>query len=187
MDKLKAELNKNQFLLSVLALLLLLNFIVVPAMNWQDAKVISNQRLVKQYQKTQQVINAIDKNQELKNTLSNELQPIKAYLYPELEQVKFKLQIEQEIEVLLSKNQLDLLSIGWQNAQILDGLKITKFDANLRVKGRTINLIHFFYELENNPKIQLNDFNIDITSHGETLGNSNAKFTVAIYQELVND
>ena len=178
-----AELKKHGFLLSVLAVLLVAKFVLVPVIEWQDAMIADIQLLEKKSQKVARVISGESNTNEINLLLSEEVAKGNKLFYPHQAQSKFKLQQQKLIESLLAEHQLKSQNIGWQTPSELTFIQVDKHPLQLRFSGKTLDVMKFIAAIEKlEKKIEVSDFNLSLKKQNEnSLGQCDGRLTVNFY------
>jgi len=178
------ELKKHALLLSIVALLILVKFAVMPIMQWQDNAVVELRNLQKKLGKVSQVLGSEDKTGEVNQQVAEQLAAAQQLFFAHQSQSAFELAQQQYFEALTEKHNLRSRNFGWQNVSQRDDLALTRFQAAIRIDGKLKDIIALFVELETQTKrIEIVGFNISPKSQSEkSLGRvRSARITIALY------
>ena len=178
-----AELRKHAMLLSILSLLILLKFIVLPVFAWQDALIEEISQSDKKITKINTVLENSERINQLNDSLNNALLPIESLLFNVTSEAQFKLEQQKMLEELLIKHDLKSQNIGWQTPTFLEEQSITRYPIKLSFNGKTIDTMKFITELESLQKlIEIVEFNMFLKGQNEDkLGSVNGNLTLHLF------
>ena len=185
---LMAELKQHAWLLSIIFLLVVIKFAIIPVFTWQD-KILAKITLL---EKKQNKINSLLKNSKSNNRISDELTlmltPANKLLFPLQKEATFKLRQQESLETLLAKYKLQVQHVGWQTSTTFSGLAMVRYPIDIRFSGKTLAVIDLVSELESiTPRIEISDFNFSFRGQTENnLGQITAKITLYLYVENKN-
>lgn len=181
-----AELKKHTFLLSIIALLLIIKIIIVPVFEWQNELITDIVLLVKKQNKIENVLSQYEKNKKQNELLSMELSKTQQLLFPNQSETDFKLTQQKMLEALLAKHNMKSQNMGWQTYSVLSELSATRYPIKMNITGKHSNLINFVSDIENNkPLIELNSFNVSFKGQREqNLGRITASLTLYLYADV---
>ena len=160
------ELKKHRFLLALITLLLVIKFIIVPLMEWQDSMVIDLKAKEKKLAKIEKVLSeqsvVTADREKLELMLDN---TEKLFFATQAESV-FKLNQQQAFEKLLTKHQITTVNFSWEAKTELTPLKLIRYQIKTRLDGQFENLVSLYVDLENSkPWLQINDFNLSTSGN----------------------
>ncbi|BBN80380.1 hypothetical protein PA25_03650 [Pseudoalteromonas sp. A25] len=186
-EKLILQFKKKPILLGFLILLLTVRFVIVPVYEWQKKLINENNSLANRVEKTERVLSAKRYNDIRYEQLTARFESKDEFLFEFEDDVKFKLERQQELDSLLPKYGVNLLSIGWQPIIEDSSAHTLNFVASTRIEGRTIEVISLINFIDNRTKIYIDSFNFDIDSHGETLGNMRGTLNLSYYVDSIDE
>ena len=181
------DIKKHALLLSILALLAVLNFIVVPILDWQNKLIFQISSQQKQVARIRKVLKADDGQSSNRQTLATELEKIEPLFFSYATDSAFKLERQQAFEQLLERHQLTLSTLGWQAMTELQSIALKRYQVKIKFSGQFVDAVAMFIELESGlPWLKIEDFNI--SSRGtqkEQLGSiSSGNLTVNLYMYI---
>lgn len=177
------ELKKHGLLLSLLAILLLAKFLLIPVIEWQDTITSDIQLLEKKSQKVDRVIAGESNTNKINLLLSEEVAKGNKLFFSHQTQSKFKLGQQKLIESLLDEYQIKSQNIGWQTPSELASLQVIRHPLQLRFSGKTLDVIKFIASVEKSQeKIEVSDFNLSLKRQSEnSLGQCDGRLTLNFY------
>ena len=183
MSSFKEQIENNQLLLIILAVLLIAKLLVEPIINWQNQQLVDNQTLAKKVHKTAQLLNQQTALQSATDQVSTELVQLQQFYYPYQEQSQFRLTQQQAIEKLIAQSHLSLTNIGWQPAFVLPNTPLQRQQLTLNVSGKSIDFVGFIQQLERvQPYIEVAEFNVSLKGQNDTsLGRVNGSLRLIYY------
>ncbi|MBU2972641.1 hypothetical protein KO527_25215 [Pseudoalteromonas sp. C2R02] len=178
-----AELKQYKFLLSLVALLILAKFIIVPIYDWQEAKQTNINQLNKKLTKINSVISGQSSNSDLLAKLQTNTAVASKLFYVFSPEAQFKISQQKHIETMLEKYSIRVSNFGWQPVNKLEQLNALHYQAKLRFTGSTVNLIKAMTFLESQePYHEISEFNYKIKRQSATnLGTMDARVTLSFY------
>lgn len=183
MIAIKNELRQHSFLLGLVAILLLIKYVFLPLIDWQDSVVIENKNLNKKLQKSFYVINHEVDNVEFNNRLDELLNLAEPVLFPPAVEVEFKLSTQQKLEKALESRSLTLSKIAWQSMKNVGETNLKEYFIDTHIDGNTLKLVEFLIAIEEDKRFGINKFNIDMNSSKDNLGYSRARVTFYLYMK----
>jgi hypothetical protein len=178
------DIKKHALLLSILALLAVLNFIVVPILDWQDKLIVQISSQQKQVVRIEKVLTEDNEQSVNRNMLIKHLENITRLFFPYASDSAFKLERQQAFESLLTKHQLKSANIGWQAVTELQGPILKRYQVKIKFDGKLVDVVAMFIELESLlPWSEIEDFNISTRgTQKEDLGYiTNGNMTINLY------
>jgi len=179
-----AELRKHALLISLLVILLISKFIVVPIFEWQEQLIIENNSQEKRLAKITRVLTKDGQVNAVNQKLINELEKAERLFFSYQSESAFKLSQQQVFEKLLEKHQLRSSNIGWQTATEYTELALTRYQVNIRFSGQFVDVVAMYTELESStPWLEIDNFNISTRSGKDgVIGNiKGGRVTVNLY------
>jgi hypothetical protein len=155
------DLKKHALLLTVLAILLSVKFIMVPIFSWQDEVLSDIHRQEKQLLKVAKVLNNDGQVNELGQQVIIDLAAAEKLFFPLNSESSFKLAQQQLIEGYITKHKVALTNLGWQSATELKESALMRYQLSIRFDGLFVDIVTLFAELENHsPWLQIAEFNL---------------------------
>jgi len=179
------DLKKHAFLLSIIFVLIIMKFIVLPIFEWQDDK-LSNIRLLEKKQiKVQQVLANQQEYIEANDNLFTIFNQVNSVFSHYKNESAFKLAQQKNIEKLLAEFNLKSQNIGWKGVSLVEQLQLQRFQVGIQFKGKSIDVINFIIALEKQPKwIDIIDFNFSIKGQKEgTIGRMDGRINMNMYND----
>jgi len=178
-----AELKQYKFLLSLVAVLLLAKFVIVPIYDWQDEKQQNISRLSKKLTKIDSVLSGQSSNHALLDKLRSNTAIASKLFYVFSPEAQFKISQQKHIESMLEKYEIRVSNFGWQPVNKLEQLNALNYQAKLRFTGKTVNLIKAMTFLESQtPYHEISEFNYKIKRQtANNLGTMDARVTLSFY------
>lgn len=177
------ELKQHGWLLIIILILMVIKFIVVPTIEWQN-EVIANIQLLER--KQGKVINLLENKSEnniVNEKLTSYTEQGNRLFFSYQQDSIFKLSQQKVLESLLAKHGLIAENIGWQASTKLEELSATRYLIQIRFKGEAINVIDFMLAIESQKQlISIKDFNISVIGQNrDTLGRMNGQISLYLY------
>lgn len=180
-----AVIKQHGLLLSLMAILVIAKFVVVPVIDWQSNIIADIRLLEKKQAKITTVIATQDDNQKIGVKLSNIIAHVDTLFFPYQGESAFKLSQQKMLEALLAKHELKSQNIGWGIITPLDELSAVRYQLQMRFSGSSINVIEFISALESHPQlIDVIDFNLSLKrQRDEYLGTMSGRMTLHLYAD----
>jgi hypothetical protein len=178
------DIKKHAILLSLLAILLIAKFVVVPIFMWQDQILVEIKEQEKKLGKTALLLAKEDGFNRLNQQIEQQLEQAEQLFYPYQTGSAFKLQQQKHFEDLVLEHQLTLSSFSWQANSEDKELQIMRYQVRVRLKGNISRLVSFISALESQKqRVEVYDFNISMKGQNkQSLGRTkNAVFTLRFY------
>jgi Tfp pilus assembly protein PilO len=184
-----AELQKYRLLLSVIAILLAIKFVVIPIFSWQATQLADLQQLEKRQNKIAKVLKQQNSNSQLNAALSVQLNHAKPLFFSYQLETAFKLSQQKKIEALLTKHELKSQNIGWQTSTRLTELGMVRYPIKVSVSGKGSNIIEFITAIETNSQyIKVDEFNLSFKGQRDkSLGRISGFITLHLFVESKAD
>lgn len=158
-----AELKQHAWLLSIIGLLLMAKFIVVPIFTWQDTIIAEITLLNKQQHKINSVLEQSSGNGQLLEQVNRVLTQAEPLFTPFKDEASFKLEQQQMIEALLVKYQLRSQNIGWEASKSFDEISVIRYPITLVLSGNSTDIIEFLAALESMSQlIEIASMNVSL-------------------------
>jgi len=155
------DLKKHGLLLTVMATLLTVKFLIVPVFIWQEVMLSDIYSQEKRLAKVAKVLNKDGQVSELGQQVIIDLAAAEKLFFPLNSESSFKLAQQQLIEGFITKHKVSLTNLGWQSATELKGSALTRYQVSIRFDGLFVDIVTLFAELENHsPWLQIAEFNL---------------------------
>jgi len=179
------ELKQHAWLLSLVVLLVIAKFIIMPIFIWQDALLADIRVLTTKQQKISKVLANQHNNQQLAEQLLTSLKPVDALFFPYQSETRFKLSQQKMLEALLAEHNLNVGNVGWQVTTAFEQLNVTRYPINIRFTGKTADTIKFIAAIESNSRhIEISKLNLTLKGQrGEKIGRINGNITLRLFME----
>lgn len=136
-------------MLYVLALLLIIRFILVPILEWQQTQIDSIKSKELQLSKTNHVIDNVAEMNEALQRLTNSNQEKQVRYFEQTSTNAFKLQLQQQVESLFSQYELKITNFSWVTD--LPG-QISQARAKISFEGSTVSFAKVQIAISQLPK-----------------------------------
>ena len=146
------ELKKYQFELSIILVLAILKFLVVPVLQWQDQTVEQTQLLQTRLSKAKSLLASKEQLESRSSQITERLEQLKAHIYEPESAQQLKLSIQKQVERMLQNYDLDVSSLGWQNVIDLEQAPLTKVQLEYTFTGSGQDVIAYLLKLSSQPK-----------------------------------
>jgi Tfp pilus assembly protein PilO len=179
------ELKQHAWLLSLVALLVIAKFIIMPIFTWQDALLADIGVLTTKQKKISKVLANQHSNKQLGEKLLTTLKPVDGLFFPFQSDTRFKLSQQKMLEELLAEHNLNVGNVGWQVTTDLDMLGVTRYPISIRFTGKTADTINFIAAIERNSRhIEISKLNLTLKGQrGEGIGRINGNVTLRLFME----
>jgi len=142
--------DKRKLMLSVLAILLIARFILVPIFDWQQEQILSLEAKQQRLVKTDDIISRLPQiNVKLAELKTTNLQ-LQARYFEHTSSNAFKLELQQKIEALFSKYELKISNFSWV-VEIPN--QISEARAKISFEGTTANYAMLQLAIAQSPKL----------------------------------
>lgn len=172
------------FLSVLLVLLLVLKFILVPVIEWQNDSVWNVQQKQKHLNRATEARQNISGNQSELNNLRQQLTQLQSYFYPQQSEASFKLAQQQILESLFADNNLKVDNIGWTYSAQMLGQPLIKHQLSVSLQGKTADLPALYLALDNGPQwIDVLSFSFNMLGQqAQSLGTFRGSVDLVFYQ-----
>lgn len=180
-----AELKKHALLLSLMLLLIVAKFVIVPIYDWQDTKLAEIELLTKKKMKIEGILQQETSFKESYDKLVAEVTQGDNAFFPYQKEADFKLSQQKLLEGILKKYNIKPSNIGWQITTPLVEYELMSYQIRIQFSGKTIDVINFINELEfYKYRVEIDDFYISVASQkNNDLGKSNGWFIIKFYAD----
>jgi len=182
-----AELKQHAWLLSLVALLLIVKFIIVPIFDWQDMKLAKIILLEKKQAKIDNVLTK--KSNNVNADLDLTLAQANKIFFSFQPSAAFKLEQQKMLESMLEKHKVKPINIGWKTSTFFEQLQITRYPLNVQFTGKTIDIIKFLTAIEaKENRIEIESLNLSIKGQRtNTLGRVNGSITLNFFMNSAQE
>jgi len=179
------DLRKHATMLMVLLILVVVKFIIVPTLAWQEGLISENesyqsridrvQALTENREQLQESLNIVDKQQTLAQSLVHQYS----------DEAVFKLKMQKLLDNWAAKYDVKLSNVNWLTAVELRGSDIIKYPISAKVLGPSHDVIQFISYVESlSPIVDVDSLNLNIKrQRGRILGSIDGQLTVNLYME----
>ena len=180
------ELKKHQFLLSVVALLIIIKWLYVPIVDWQDERYFEIKQKQNRLSKSSAVLKQSNVYSQKNDLLADSLAIANDIFVEKQDDSLFKLEQQKFVEQMLSKLGLSLTRTVWENALESVEPQIKQYKMKVFFKGRTNDMVRYVTELEKHkPYIEVNDFIFNINKRNkEPFGSVSGNLTLSLYMKM---
>jgi len=178
-----AELKKHALLIAFIAILIVIKFVLIPVIEWQDNQLQEIRLLEKKQQKIDKVLLNTSKVENLNLQLNKVLLKVNTALFSYQKESIFKLNQQKMLEAMLKKHDLKLDRIGWKTSAEVSESAMIAYRLEMRLKGKTANVIQFITDLESHDKlIEINKFTVSFKGqNNKKLGTIIGNLTLQLY------
>ena len=150
-------------LVAILSVLLVLQFLVMPLLRWQDEQALQVNLLEKRYAKISELMMRGSDYVVQFDAVNLAYQAQRDRLFTVDDEATFKLQQQVDIENLLAKHNLVVSNFGWNPGIAHDDFDVFIYPAVVRVEGTTFGLMQAMLELESrSDSLLISDFEFRI-------------------------
>jgi len=180
------ELKKHSLLLGIVALLIIVKFIVLPVIEWQNTTVEANQGISKRLIKVKHILNNQTQSESMLARQSKKNDMVKMLFHEDTNPASFKLKMQQIVEKMLKDNEISITNFGWKKQQNIEVINAEENEFQIRFKGKLVDVITLMSKLEiENHLFNITGFNFDVKRQNkENLGYVTGRITIAIYRSI---
>lgn len=143
-----ADFKKHALALYFIGILILLKFIFVPLMDWQDVKIAEQQLEQRKLNKTLALLKNESTITSQLNNLDSLLNEVSPLFYKWQNEPEFKREEQQRIETQLSKYDLKSKRIGWKESFPSEGSSILKYTIEYSFEGSGYQVLNYLIDLK---------------------------------------
>ncbi|MBU1311529.1 MAG: hypothetical protein KKE30_18560 [Gammaproteobacteria bacterium] len=149
---------RNKLLIFVLGLLLVLRFVLVPWLDWQDEQATKLRTLTKQLVRSEALLEAREDVLKQSGNASQRAEVLKSGLIKTTDAAQYRIEFQQELQKKLDSMNVQLASFEWMSDQDLRVFSIQRGRINLRLQGKLADIVlaHGMLELDY-PGLQIRD------------------------------
>ena len=141
-------MNRNKFMLSILALLVFLRFVLVPWIEWQDEKNIELQTLTKRLVRSEALLAARDEVLAQSEVAKQKSSDLKLGLAITSDTAQYKVEFQEDLQAKLDAMNVQLSSFEWLSEQEIGAFAIKTGRVNVRFKGAVADIVQAHAMLE---------------------------------------
>lgn len=151
-------MNRNKLLLSILALLLFLRFVMVPWIEWQDEQSVQLQTLTKRLVRSESLLAVRGDVVNQFETAKQKAIELKQGLGETTDPTQYRVDFQEKLQAKLDATQVQLSSFEWLSDQDVGAFAIKRGRVNLRLKGALADIVQAHATLElDYPGLQIKD------------------------------
>ncbi|MDX2369998.1 MAG: hypothetical protein QNK36_16610 [Colwellia sp.] len=155
------DLKKHALLITVMAMLVTVKFIILPVFTWQGEVLSEIVRQEKKLAKVKKVLNNDGQENKLGQRVISDLVTAEQLFFSLRTESDFKLEQQQLIEGFIEKNHISLTNLGWKSASELKEVAIKRYQVSIRFNGLFVDVVTLFSELESHsPWLKIEEFNL---------------------------
>jgi len=141
-------MNRNKFMLSVLALLVFLRFVLVPWVEWQDEQNIQLQTLTKRLVRSESLLAARDEVIAQSSNAKQKSNELKLGLAVTSEAAQYRVEFQEHLQAKIDSINVQLSSFEWLSEQDTGAFSIKSGRVNIRLKGAIADIVQAHAMLE---------------------------------------
>jgi hypothetical protein len=176
---------KHQLAFSVIAILILLKFVIVPIFTWQNQQLSHLANLQKRASKSHSVITNQALIKASQQQVTAQLSSINELFITYQNEAEFKLTMQQKIEQKVEKYQLQITNSSWLPSIVVANELLIRHQLRLTIKGEMLNFISLVTLLESStPKSELKSLNVNLKGQSRSnLGVIEGTLELAFYMK----
>jgi len=177
------EIKKHPYLISLIIVLALVNFIFVPLIDWQDSLIGEIRLKEKRLHRSEALVQSYPSYLHQLKQLQQLDDSVRQHYYPYTTESTFKLQIQSWIEQTVVGNGLSVQSVGWGRTKLREDTHSKVFSLNLKVRGKLGAFIALHQSLESTGlKLSFEEMRLNIKRASKTnLGNVEGNLKIKLY------
>ena len=185
MASLKQQLQQHSNALLLISALIVVKFIVMPTVEWQDDTLVSNALLEKRLNKSAFAIDKKTQMQQMLAQSTNQLKKIQQLTFDHQATNRFQLNQQKYFEALFEEFQIEITQLVWQAAIPRNQWLLTQYEVKLRIKGALVNLQKLQAALESQPQwFASNSFNYRLEKlRKNNLGKVTGRMSITMYMQ----
>ena len=177
------EIKQHPYLIAILAVLALANFVLVPVVDWQDEMAADISLQQKRLSKTNALLENYPDNKEKIKTANNVINLVQQQYFPNQLENVFKLEQQSWLEKIIEDSQLDLQSLGWGRTKVFENTNNSAYQVDVRLRGKTRAFIDLHNIIEKQGlKISIDEFRLNVKRTSESsVGNFQGTLKLSFY------
>jgi len=185
MSSLKQQLNQHSKALLLITVLILMKFIVLPIIQWQETTLTTNTLLEKRLSKSAYAINNKIQMQQVLKQSTVKLSELEQLIYEYQLTNRFRLSQQKQLETLFEEYKIEITNLVWQAPVALTNWQISQHEVKLRIKGSLTNLQKLQAVLESKPQwLANNSFSYRLEKRRKNnLGNFSGRTSLTLYMK----
>ena len=175
------ELKKYPGLLTIVGVLLVLNYLVMPIIDWQDNQAQQLQQKQVQLAKQQAFIAQLDSYQQQLADVERQVTELSQFFYSNQALDGFELEMQTRVAKWLADSGLQNRSMGWQRRVVNEGY--TELQLQVSVRGNVPNFQKFQQQIDNQSlRLVFDELRLTVSRASQTrLGNIQGNFKLNFY------
>jgi hypothetical protein len=182
------ELKKYQLSLWVIGILILMRFIIIPIIEWQNEQLVEIKLLQGQQSRIDNVLANSQQIENLDIELSSILEQSSTLFLTSTDSASFQLERQQWVEDTTKLFNLNIVNVGWSPALTVPDIKLVGHVMLLNTEGNTVDTIRFIQALQAQLNfIEIQTFGFRISQIKDSvLGKSRTKLNLVFYRKVEN-
>jgi len=180
-----AALKQHALALSLIALLVLIKFVIIPTLAWQELTISSNQLLQQRLNKSSYALNNEIQMQSDLIEITAQLLKIKAILFNYQSKSRFQLTEQKKLESLFEQHNIEITRLAWKLELPLPQWQVVQHEIRFDIKGLVVDLQKLQATLDSRVQWYNNDdFNFKFDKRrGNKLGKVTGRMTIKLYMK----
>ncbi len=177
------SIKKHGLLLTVLTVICIVKFIVVPIYTWQQDIISENLMLEKRLVKSLNALNNLPETERGLIEIEARIAEIQNIIFPFQAENLFQLQQQQSIEKIFDSQTIKISNLGWQLPYRLKEHPIIEHEVNISFSGEVVNLQQLQVMLEQKEQwFNISELNYRFEKkRAKRLGDVNGRMKVKLY------
>ncbi len=176
------ELKQHRVLLSFIAILVFIKFVVIPVLDWQETVIIDIQNKERKLEKASQLIKRSGSFQEDRKLISAQLKEAEQLFFSLQVDSDFKLTQQKYLEQLMATHNLNVENFGWQTSSVNDSMLLKKYQVQVRFSGNITDLVNFIISLDQHSKrYEVTNFNFSFPPGSSNI--RNGRLSINFYMD----
>jgi len=182
------ELKKYQLSLLAIGTLVLMRFIIVPIIEWQNTQLDEIELLQGQQSRVDNVLAKSQQIETLGVNVASILEESRTLFLASNDAASFQLERQQWVEDTTGLFNLNIVNVGWNPDLAVPDLKLVGHLMLLNIEGNTVDTIRFIQELQAQLSfIEIQSFSFRISRVKENvLGKSRTRLSLVFYRKADN-
>lgn len=183
------EIKKYAVLLIALSVLVVVKFVYVPIIDWQNDLYLQIKQQENKLNKINKVLSQKESVIQANALLETLLTKTTSIFFLQSEEAKFQLKQQKMLESLFEKYNLKSTKFAWKRTQKLTALTVQHYKLQISLKGRTNKLVQLMSVIESHtPYIEISDFALNVKRQKDlSLGNVTGNITLHLYMNVTED
>jgi len=175
--------TRQMFLLSIVAVLLVVKFIIVPVLDWQNEIKTEIENKSRQLAKMERATDNVDDYQRHIKELNQSIEHQLKLFYPFSLESKFKIDYQKRLEAIAAEHNVLLTNIGWNSVLTVSEQRLEQYEVAVYYRGETIDFARFIKAIESTEQVtNVKDLNMSFRGQrDEKLGKISGNFVLNFY------